>query len=154
MTFQITSNANGQGAMISLKHQLLILGGIVSAFVVLMLAFSQDTRAQDAGGEQGPSHMCMVYHPKGEGHKPSLIIVPQTNASAMAAKGFAPFECGQRGFGLKKQLEFRDFVCRIAAEHSDGMQQQFEAVLGERPATLCGMAELALGSWSREEVAQ
>ncbi len=93
----------------------------------------------------------MVRPGIGEGQQPSRIVAPAAAFAFLAAKGFEEFDCAREGFNRPQQIEYRDFVCTIAAEQPEGMQAQFEGILGARPATLCGMAELVLGSWVKSE---
>lgn len=69
----------------------------------------------------------------------------------MRAKGFAEFKCTRRNFNRERQERFRDKICGWASEKSERSQEQLERVLGERPAVLCGMAEVVLGQWDAKE---
>jgi hypothetical protein len=81
------------------------------------------------------------------GNDPLHIVAPASDAAALKAKGFAAADCGDAAFSRDRQIALRDRMCRIAADEPEGIQLQFERILGERPAVLCGVAEAALGAW-------
>lgn len=78
---------------------------------------------------------------------PLYIVAPASDAAALKAKGFVAADCGNTAFSRDRQIALRDRICRIAADEPEGIQLQFEHMLGERPAVLCGVAEAALGAW-------
>ena len=78
------------------------------------------------------------------------IIVPAKDARTMMVKGFVPGHC-RMAFGSQEQREaWRDQICHIASTWREDLQDHFEKTRGERPAVLCGMAELAIGQWTKE----
>lgn len=81
------------------------------------------------------------------GNDPLHIVAPASDAAALKAKGFVAADCGDPAFSRNRQIAQRDLMCRIAANEPEGIQLQFEHMLGERPAVLCGVAEAALGAW-------
>ena len=79
----------------------------------------------------------------------TIAILPATDVAAMKAKGFDPVPC-KRDFGSAEQREaYRDAICQMVSSWREELQADFERVRGERPAVLCGMAEIAIDSWSR-----
>lgn len=77
------------------------------------------------------------------------IILPASNQGAMRAKGFLPVPCSEH-FGTVQQREaYRDQICLAASRGDRTLQDTYELRLGERPAVLCGMAELAISRWKR-----
>lgn len=97
--------------------------------------------------------MCLVRAGKA-GNEPLNIVVPSRDAAALKVKGFELADCRGTPFSRAAQIALRDRVCRIAADEPEGIQLQFEHILGERPAVLCGLAEAAQGVWSSEERGQ
>jgi hypothetical protein len=78
------------------------------------------------------------------------IIVPSKDVRTMVAKGFVPGPC-RMAFGSQEQREaWRDQICHIASSWREDLQDHFEKTRGERPAVLCGMAELAVSQWTKE----
>ena len=122
-------------------NRLSLLGiiGIVAA----NLTTSTDVAAQSATAPRNP--VCLVRPSINESVAPSRVIAPKASQESLEKKGFVEFTCGRAGFTRQEQLRFQDFVCRIAVEESEGTQRQFENILGERPAVLCALAEVALG---------
>lgn len=78
------------------------------------------------------------------------IIVRLESVAAMEAKGFSQLECAEAFGSRKEALVFRDWVCSSASIPNERAQGRYEQYLGERPAVLCGMAELVLGQWEKE----
>jgi len=78
------------------------------------------------------------------------IVVPASNAKAMEAKGFQIMRCKGRSEFRRKRVAGRNSVCSIAAIPDEEVQKRFEEKYGERPAVLCGMAELVTGRWERK----
>lgn len=116
--------------------------GICSAPAAVALAQSSNSAAQG-------SNVCMLRASSTATQNAIRIIAPNDAAAALEAKGFTQFPCAKGGFPIPTQIEFRDFICTVSSEYSEGMQKQFEALLGERPGVLCGLAEVSLGRWSR-----
>ena len=75
------------------------------------------------------------------------IIVPATDTGHMRAKGFEPGQCEDAFASQAEREAFRDSICWIASSWREDLQQHFERERGERPAVLCGMAEIAVGQW-------
>lgn len=93
-----------------------------------------------------PPLVCLVREGL-PGNDPLHIVAPASDAAALKAKGFVAADCGDAVFARDRQIALRDRMCRIAADEPEGIQLQFERILGERPAVLCGVAEVALGAW-------
>lgn len=93
-----------------------------------------------------PPLVCLVREGL-PGNDPLHIVAPASDAAALKAKGFVAADCGDAAFSRDRQIALRDRMCRIAADEPEGIQLQFDRILGERPAVLCGVAEAALGSW-------
>ena len=99
--------------------------------------------------DDGPKRnaVCMTKTMENGGVFP--IVLPKTDEAAMVAKGFVKEPC-RKAFGTRRKVaEWRDFICRIASNGSEERQEQFEQRWGERPAVLCGMAELTSSQWQR-----
>lgn len=79
------------------------------------------------------------------------ITVPARSVPSLLDRGFSNVDCGGPEFTHDRQIAFRDQVCKLVAEQPEGMQLQFENILGERPSVLCGMAEAVTGPWKRAE---
>lgn len=76
------------------------------------------------------------------------ILAPQQNQLAMREAGYEPARCSDTIGDADEQRKWRDDICTIAATSSETIQSAFERQMGARPATLCGMAERVIGSWS------
>lgn len=115
----------------------IVLGATtVSSFAVPVLAQTASK----------PPLVCLVREGL-PGNDPLHIVAPASDAAALKAKGFVASDCGNAAFSRDRQILLRDRMCRIAADEPEGIQLQFEHMLGERPAVLCGVAEAALGAW-------
>lgn len=123
----------------------LILPGSLVALVAMATAssYANPALAQTASK---PSLVCLVREGL-PGNDPLQIVAPASDAAALKVKGFVAADCGDAAFARDRQIALRDRMCRIAANEPEGIQLQFEHILGERPAVLCGIAEAALGAW-------
>lgn len=101
--------------------------------------------------EQPVVKMCMIRTSEGN---TGAIVLPSSDVEAMLAKGFVASPCDQAFSGEADERDWRDRICRFAATAPEGMQQNMEGVMGERPATLCGMAEAVLGQWDQTQIYQ
>ena len=100
----------------------------------------------DDPGLGADDRICMIRSGE-EGE--TAIVLPTNDREAMMAKGFVDTPCGSAFAGEEDQRRFRDRICYLTASQNENVQQQLEALLGERPAVLCGMAEQVLGQWQR-----
>lgn len=126
-------------------------GGATTLAIVLTASFTAAPQgpalAQSEAGIGGAEPVCMA-RTTGDGREFS-IIVPATDAGAMRAKGFEPAPCAEE-FGSQARREaWRDSICEIASAWREDLQEHFERERGERPAVLCGMAEVIVGQWDR-----
>ncbi len=101
--------------------------------------------AQSASNDAAP--ICMTRTPS-EGAAVNIIL-PASNAGAMRAKGFETVPCSQSFATAAQRETYRDAICLAASKRSHSLQEAYELRLGERPAVLCGMAELAVSRWKR-----
>jgi hypothetical protein len=124
------------------------LAGLILA---ASLAATPDPVVAQTATSLTSSYACMERPSRGSGEQPTRIVAPRASVELMEGKGFTEFDCDRGGFPMNQRFAFQSRVCRMAAEHPEGMQQQFEKILGERPAVLCGMAEVALGQWDVRE---
>lgn len=103
--------------------------------------------AQSEPGGQNATALCMIGTPATGGR--FAIIVPAADARHMRMKGFEPVQCDDVFASQAERQAFRDSICWIASSWREDLQQHFERERGERPAVLCGMAEIAVGQWER-----
>ena len=106
----------------------------------------------DSSAEIAPpaAAICMVSKNRlvgSEADRETTIVVPAQNVAEMVQKDFAVQPCSRLFGGQDQQKLWRDNICTIAAVGSEFEQDHFEAAIGERPAVLCAMAELAVGQW-------
>lgn len=120
--------------------------GFSTALCALSVVQIGQPEPASAQGSDGMAKMCMERAASGEGMQATQIVVPAAAKATMEAKGFEQFQCGKGGFGVAEQAAFRDKVCGMAANAPTPVQDQLEIAMGERPAVLCGMAELVLGA--------
>lgn len=91
--------------------------------------------------------ICMVRS-SSDGAK-LYILLPSSDAAAMKAKGFVVAPCEESFKSQADRETFRDNICEIASTWREDLQGHFERERGERPAVLCGMAEMVVGQWKR-----
>lgn len=125
---------------------------IVVAALATILAGHANAAPQDEEGSatSNPDYapVCMTRE-EGASESARSILVPAINVPAMRAKGFINDDCARRFRSITQRRAWRDNICKYAAEQSEVLQKQYEAQFGERPAVLCGMAELVVGQWVR-----
>lgn len=121
---------------------------LLSVASIPFVAAPGSVLAQSSPPANPPESVCMLKDGAADAVK---VILPKAAEETMAAKGFVSFDCDRGDFSQAERLSYRDSVCRIAAQETETVQKQFEQVLGERPAVLCGMAELILGAWANPE---
>ncbi len=129
---------------------------IAVAALATALAGHAYAAPQDEGGAAvaNPDHapVCMTREYEAEGRKQAFeIITVASDARALRANGFVATDCKTIFPTTAQRERYRDKVCVMAARFSDEVQAQFAELLGERPAVLCGMAELAVGQWEPRE---
>jgi len=79
------------------------------------------------------------------------ILLPQSDIETMTAKGFSAEPCDADFPTVAEREVYRDTVCMIASMWRAELQDRFERARGERPAVLCGMAEVVAGQWKWRE---
>lgn len=125
---------------------------IVVAALATILAGHANAAPQDEEGSatSNPDYapVCMTRE-EGAPEGARSILVPAINVEAMKAKGFVIDDCTRRFRSVAQRRAWRNRICKYAAEQSEVMQRQYEAQFGERPAVLCGMAEMIIGQWVR-----
>lgn len=77
------------------------------------------------------------------------ILLPGSDAATLKAKGFTTAPCDAIFKSQADRETFRDAICEIASTWREDLQSHFERERGERPAVLCGMAEMVVGQWKR-----
>lgn len=127
------------------------LGTIGIVIVASLGGTSVPAVAQGQRLVEGQDYVCMARTRDDAGERTTRIVVLTPSVQLMRSRGFAEFGCVQGGFPPAQQIEFRDEICEITADQPEGMQQQLEAVFGERPAVLCAMAEIVVGEWDARE---
>lgn len=127
------------------KTQTGLIVAIISGLGLLTAGWAAPVSAQNENAASRTKPICLVRPSANLNVAPSRIIAPEAARKTLEGKGFEEFVCGKVGFSLPEQIRYRELVCKIAHEETEGMQRQFEGILGERPAVLCAMAELVLG---------
>jgi hypothetical protein len=125
---------------------------IAVAALATVLAGHAYAAPQEEGGRlpDNPNAVCLSRSlDVSEGERQFSVVAPKSNAPALELKGFTHVQCGDAFRSRREALRFRDRVCEIASIPNDRLQDNFERRLGERPAVLCGMAELVVGQWQR-----
>lgn len=121
------------------------IAAVICAIVVAQPAVAQTDLAEDKSAA-----ICLMIEHPAEIDASAVrtgIVVPTTDVAAMIDRGFRVTPCQQLFTDTTAQIEWRDQVCAMAANQPEGIQLQLERLLGERPAVLCGMAEMVLGPW-------
>jgi hypothetical protein len=129
---------------------------IAVAALATLLAGHAYAAPQDEGGSAASNPdsapVCMTREYEADGRKRAFeIITVASDVRALQTKGFVVADCKAAFRTADQQERYRDKVCVMAARFSDEVQTQFAELLGERPAVLCGMAELAVGQWEPSE---
>lgn len=101
------------------------------------------------GTTKGTAPICMARSASSGVSPMQSIVVSAPDVQSMMAKGFKVLPCSDAFPSFEDQLRWRDNICTITATSNSNVQDQLEQLIGERPAALCGMAELALGQWKR-----
>ena len=91
--------------------------------------------------------ICMIRS-SSDGAKLSILL-PGSDAATLKAKGFTTVPCAESFKSQADRETFRDTICEIASTWREDLQSHFERERGERPAVLCGMAEMVVGQWKR-----
>lgn len=99
--------------------------------------------------EPSTEKICMVL---GSGASSGAIVLSKSDESALLAKGFVRTPCDEAFASEAEQRDWRDRICRFVATAPEGMQKNMEGAMGERPAILCGMAEVVLGPWDQSQI--
>lgn len=133
--------------MINLRTAMTGMAALGSVLALSLAALGETPKAQAQTDRSGRAYVCMEQSRSDPGEKMTRIIVPAPSLEVMLAKGFVEIDCDRGGFPFAQQIKFRDEICEIAAVQPESMQQQLESILGERPALLCAMAEIAVGQW-------
>lgn len=117
-------------------------------FVLALLhVVSGPIAAQNSEDQPRLNPVCMVKELEDGGQLP--VVLPAGDQQAMKIKGFQVQPCAV-AFGSRFKIEeWRNFICQIASDVSEARQTNFEQKWGERPAVLCGMAELTSSQWQR-----
>lgn len=111
-----------------------------------LLLTASDAAAQSSVGN-GVVSNCMT-RTNADGSKVN-VLVPQDNQPAMQAEGYQATPCGSSLGNRDAQRKWRDEICTIAATSGESTQRAVAALVGARPAVLCGMAERVIGSWEQ-----
>lgn len=117
------------------------------SLAALIAANPAHAQEQETGDDLLPGATCMVR--TGEGGNATAIIVPKRSEPALLEKGFRPEPCSNNFGTPLERTEWRDLVCNLATDPDEYFQSQAEKALGERPAVLCGLAEMVVGAWTR-----
>ncbi|MBD3813676.1 MAG: hypothetical protein IE917_15830 [Betaproteobacteria bacterium] len=142
-----------------LGSTLAVIGAICA---VPSAGFAQDTTgvAPLAAVDTNPACMTGTFRnapqvSQAERGQPFRIVVAAKDAAALTERGFVLTDCTIANLATAQSRNgWRDYVCELSAFGNEAVQRQFEAALGERPAVLCGSAELAIGAWQRGKSAQ
>lgn len=130
-----------------MDRKLLIAGMLVSGFI---FSLSRPGLLQAQSHAVGAPEQKVVCMERVTNKGPSLsILTPSISAEAMEAKGFEIVPCSRKFATQEQQEKWRDSICQIAASWRPDLQDHFELTRGERPAVLCGMAEMAIGQWTK-----
>lgn len=114
----------------------------------LLASLPAPLAAQEVAVDEVPTGLCMANQRPAQPAQ-TAILVPASDTSAMLEKGFAEVPCDDVFASGDEQRAWRDMICTMTATQSEGVQDQIELLLGERPAVLCGMAERVLRPWQR-----
>lgn len=121
------------------------ISALIAALVLSSLPSTGS--AQSSGGTSQAAPVCMA-RVSSDGSKLSILL-PASDQQAMSAKGFEPEPCNVAFSTSEEREGYRDAVCAMTANWREELQLHFERMRGERPAVLCGMAEVAVSRWNR-----
>ncbi len=131
-----------------MKSAFIRLGAATICVLFLSTQGSSPVMAQSGTSTSNTAPVCMV-RASASGDE-LVIVLPTKDVGSMEAKGFSLVPCNQK-FGSQARLEaYRDSICTISSNLTEEQQQKFEQARGERPAVLCGMAEVTIGQWVRK----
>lgn len=139
-----------------------IQGVVLATLFAAQGVVSLPVLAQDSVGDpvSAPEVICMSRTPEApaqtvDAPQPIHVLATAADAEALQKKGFTTTDCAAVDLAsTTSRSDWRDQICTLASQGNQAVQNQLEAMLGERPAVLCAMAEQTAGEWRRGAATQ